>query len=392
MPAAAPDLADADPADGAERMRRRRRTTVPLAVATLLQLAIATAVAAHGAPTVAAGYAACALASAGAFVALRRHPGPRVVAVGVASLIGVLLIPTPPAALLPFALALVTAMVRGARAWAIAAAGAGLLLPVAQFVLSDNPLLVVRALGTALVLLVATGFGEARRVRLLRARDRVATEADRRRIATEQERVRIARELHDVLAHSLSSITVQAGVGLHLAAGRPEAATEALETIRGTSKDALAEVRSVLGVLRGDDDAPHRPGPDLDAVGLLVRDQTATGAVVRLRDELRPRPPAQVQQALFRIVQESLTNARRHAPGAAVDVGLVWQGDDAVATVRDSGVGAPQQPVAGNGILGMRERVQLLGGSLQVATHADGVAVTATIPSGPRAANPEDLP
>lgn len=114
--------------------------------------------------------------------------------------------------------------------------------------------------------------------------------------------------------------------------------------------------------------------------------------MVRLRDELRPRPRAQVQLALFRIVQESLTNARRHAPGAAVEVGLAWRGEDAVATVRDSGLVAPPQPVAGNGILGMQERVQLLGGSLQVAAHPDGVAVVAAIPAGPHLADLADLP
>lgn len=400
---------------GADRVHRRR-TAVLLTVATLLQLGIAAAVAAHGQPLtvhgqpgIGAGYAGCAIASAVAFIAVRRRPGPRVVAVGVVSLTGVLLVPFPPAALLPFGLAVVSAMVRGARVWALSSVAAALLLPVAEFALSSNPLLAVRSLGTALLLVIATVFGEGLRVRLLRARDRETAEVDRRRIAAEQERVRIARELHDVLAHSLSSITVQAGVGLHLAAGRPEAATQALETIRGTSRDALAEVRSVLGVLRGDDDAPRRPSPDLDAVGLLVRDEAATGTRVTLRDDLRPRPSAQVQLALYRIVQESLTNARRHAPGAAVDVDLAWHGDDAVATVRDSGTGTPTStsaptrtstrpaPVAGNGILGMRERAQLLGGSLQVTAHPHGIAVVARIPAvsapGP-APDPasEDLP
>ncbi len=367
---------------------------LPLGVATLLQLGVAAAVtlhgqqvATHGQPGLGAGYAGCAVASAVAFVVLRRHPGPRVVVVGVVSLTGVLLVPFPPTALLPFALAIVSAMVRGARVWALASVAAALLLPVAEFALSSNPLLAVRSLGTALLLVVATVFGEGMRVRLLRARDRETAEVDRRRIAAEQERVRIARELHDVLAHSLSSITVQAGVGLHLAAARPEAATQALETIRATSRDALAEVRSVLGVLRGDDDVPHRPTADLDAVGLLVRDEAATGTEVRLRDELQPRPPAQVQLALYRIVQESLTNARRHAPGASVDVELAWLGGDAVVTVRDRGTAtssAPTRsaPVAGNGILGMRERAQLLGGSLQVTAHPDGIAVVARIPGG----------
>lgn len=362
--------------------------TLPLLVATLLQLGVAVGLGWHGHQQVAAGYLACALASAAAFVLLRRRPGPRVVVVGVASLVGLLLVPVPPAAVLPFGLAVVAAMVRGARVWALACVAAALPVPVAEFVLSPDPLVAVRSLGTALLLVVVTGFGEGLRVRLLRIRDRRTAEADRRRIAAEQERVRIARELHDVLAHSLSSITVQAGVGLHLAEGRPSAATEALRTIRGTSRDALADVRSVLGILRGDEDAPHRPQPDLDAVDLLVRDEQAAGAVVRLHDELQPRPPAQVQLALFRIVQESLTNARRHAAGAAVEVELGWRGDEAVATVRDSGAAASARPVEGNGILGMRERAQLLGGSLHVTGHDHGVAVVARIPCPPTPADP----
>jgi len=212
-------------------------------------------------------------------------------------------------------------------------------------------------------------------------RDAAAARADRRRIAAEQERVRIARELHDVLAHSLSSITVQAGVGLHLAATRPEAATEALETIRSTSREALAEVRSVLGVLRGDERAPRRPEPDLDAVAALVEEARRSGARVGFTDGLRPRPAPRVQLALYRIVQESLTNARRHAPGAAVTIELARADRSAVARVRDTGPAeTPFEP--GNGILGMRERAELLGGTLEIRRDAGDTVVEARIPDG----------
>jgi signal transduction histidine kinase len=191
----------------------------------------------------------------------------------------------------------------------------------------------------------------------------------------------MARELHDVLAHSLSSITVQAGVGLHLAATRPEAATEALETIRATSKEALAEVRSVLGVLRGDEQAPRRPEPDLDAVEALVADARRTGGRIGLADDLVPRPRHPVQHAIYRIVQESLTNARRHAPGAAVDIELTWAGDTAVARIRDTGNGGTGPFEPGNGILGMRERAGLLGGTLEIRRDGAATVVEARIPA-----------
>jgi signal transduction histidine kinase len=212
-------------------------------------------------------------------------------------------------------------------------------------------------------------------------REAAAAAADRRRFAAEQERLRIARELHDVLAHSLSSITVQAGVGLHLAPTRPEAATEALETIRGTSKEALDEVRSVLGLLRGDDRAPVRPEPDLDQVAGLVEDVRRSGARVTLDDALQPRPDRGVQLALYRIVQEALTNARRHSPGAAVEIALRRDGADAVARVRDAGGAGPAfEP--GNGILGMTERAALLGGRLRVDLEDGWTVVEARIPVG----------
>jgi signal transduction histidine kinase len=372
-----------DPDDWPDRWRGpwSGRRPIPLFLVLALQGGLAAWTAVHGAALLALAYAGFAIAGDAVLLLLRRHPGPSVVLVGVASLAGLLLIPTPPFALLPFLFAVVAATVRGARGWAIGAAASALLLPVAQFVLTSDPILAVRSLGEALLLLAAVALGEGLRIRFLRMRDAAAARADRRRIAAEQERVRIARELHDVLAHSLSSITVQAGVGLHLAGTRPEAATEALETIRATSKEALAEVRSVLGVLRGDEQAPRRPEPDLDAVPDLVAEARRSGGRIGVDDRLAPRPGPRVQLALYRIVQESLTNARRHAPGAAVDIELAWAGDTAVARIRDTGSGGGPVPFEpGNGILGMRERAALLGGALEIRRDAGGTVVEARIP------------
>ncbi len=357
----------------------RRRLTLPV-VAVLVAEGVVALATLHRDPLTAAGYAACAAAGGAALVLLRRRPGPAVVIVGTTALLALLLVPLPPVALLPFLVAIVVATVRGARPWAIGAAAGALVLPSAEFVLTRDPLTAVRSLGEVILLLAADAAGEWARVRFLRMREAAAAAADRRRFAAEQERLRIARELHDVLAHSLSSITVQAGVGLHLAASRPEAATEALETIRGTSKEALNEVRAVLGLLRGDEQAPVRPEPDLDQVAALVADIRRSGAHVSLEDALQPRPDRPVQLALYRIVQESLTNARRHAPGTALEVALRREGGDVIARVRNTGGTAEIQP--GNGILGMTERAALLGGTLRVAAEDGWTVVEARIPDG----------
>ncbi|MDH2443706.1 sensor histidine kinase [Amnibacterium sp. CER49] len=359
----------------------RRRFTWPLAPALLLQAGAAGWTASHGAPGRAVAYLACALLGTAALLVLgRRAPGPAVVVAGTTSIAGLLLVPVPPFALLPFLVGVVAAAAQGARWWALAAAGGALLLPVLQLVLTTDPLAAVRALGEVLLLVVAVGIGEGVRARVARGRERAAAESARRRIVAEQERVRIARELHDVLAHSLSSITVQAGVGLHLARARPEAAVEALEAIRGASREALDEVRAALAVLRGDEDAPRRPEPGLAALPALVTESVAAGERVTLDDRLEPRPPQPVQLALFRIVQESVTNARRHAPGTAVAVELCREGDAAVARIRTSGGVRPAPIAEGNGITGMRERAALLGGTLDLDPAPDGLLVEARLP------------
>ncbi len=326
------------------------------------------------------GLAAAVVASGGLLLS-RRAPGPCVVLVGAASMVGLVLIEGPPVSLIPFLFAVVSGTVRGARAWVLATVGAMLVLPVWWFVVASDPFRAVRSLATVVVLLMAAAAGEWLRVARLRMVDRRAVWAERNRAIAEEERVRIARELHDVLAHSLSSITVQAGVGLHLADTRPSAAVEALTGIRATSKQALDEVRSVLGVLRPDEHAPTRPTQNLDDLPALVTEASGLGIAARLDDRLQPRPPDAVQLALYRIVQESLTNAGRHAPGSTVVVTLTNDGETVVATIRDRGGAAgPPTTGSGRGIEGMRERAALLGGTLAVDRHDDGIEVVARLP------------
>ncbi|CAN5296705.1 hypothetical protein BH09ACT5_BH09ACT5_22020 [soil metagenome] len=201
------------------------------------------------------------------------------------------------------------------------------------------------------------------------------------------ERVRIARELHDVLAHSLSQINVQASVGLHLMDKQPARASEALASIKETSKTALDEVRSVLGVLRAeggqDPSAPLVPEPDLSRLPGLAASVTSQGVEVALRNDVADAPKA-VQLAVYRIVQESLTNVVRHAGATHAAVVIAQEGDDYVVTVDDDGSGPHAHAdgtTGGRGLLGMHERAELLGGTLTTgASPLGGFRVTARIP------------
>jgi signal transduction histidine kinase len=369
----------------AGRPRRRHRTAVALLVSAVLVAVTAVAVGVRVDPLHGVVYGLLGLASALAVLLLRRRAvGPAAAVAGVLSMSAAIVQPVPPFALFPFAVGVALAMRAGAVVWAVASVGVAYAAAVAFVFLSDDPQAASRGFGTMVVLLVALGAGAFLRTRTARREEEARRQQDRQRTAIEEERLRIARELHDVLAHSLSSISVQAGVGLHLAAQRPEAATEALETIRTASRDALQEVRGVLGILRGDESPPLTPGPDLDAVRALVDETRRTGARIDLDDRLLPRPSTAVQLAVYRVVQEALTNARRHAPGAAVTIALTRDAGSVVAAVRDRLPGShPAPPVAGNGITGMRERAAALGGSLDTLVHDDGLEVVLTVPEVP---------
>jgi len=213
-------------------------------------------------------------------------------------------------------------------------------------------------------------------------------EEARRRVA--EERVRIARDLHDSVAHSMASISVQAGVGAHVLDERPEDARAALLAIRRASRDALAELRATLGMLRSSEAAPREPAAGLDRLPSLVESARAAGLPVEvvIEGDARPLPPA-VDAAAFRIVQESLTNVIRHAGPARATV-AVRHGDGGVEVdVTDDGRGATGgdgDPDAaggggGHGLAGMRERVAHLGGELDAgARRSGGYRVRARFP------------
>lgn len=368
-----------------ERMRgpsKRLRLWVPVLLSALVQIPASIWLVKTAQPVLWVAVATIGLAVLGpvALIAARRFPGP-VVAVVAAAAVGELLVGVnggpPPIAL---AFALVGAIVRGARIWAWVSLAVGWAVALILGLLSPpdawNP---PRIVGTTLGLLLVMGIGEGIRSRRERIRDYRAAAARRRLTAAEEERMRIARELHDVLAHSLSQINVQAGVGLHLADTQPEKAVEALSAIKQSSKAALDDVRAVLGVLRADgDDAPLAPQAGIAAIADLVGRTAIPGAVVEFHDELADHDmPAPIGAAAYRIVQEALTNVTRHGVGVTrVDV-LLTSDSGLVVEVSDDGTVGEIEP--GRGLLGMRERVELLGGRFDVRSDA-GFTVRAEFP------------
>jgi signal transduction histidine kinase len=225
--------------------------------------------------------------------------------------------------------------------------------------------------------------GRARRERLTQARAALA-EAERRRGS--EERLRIAQELHDVLGHHVSLINVQAGVALYLMDDDPEQARSALTAIKQSSRDLLKEMRSTLGVLRAvDEPPPHHPVPGLAQLDALVADTEAAGLPVELetRGAKRDLPPS-VDLAAYRIVQEALTNTRRHAGPARAHILLDFDESGLTVQVDDDGRGAAAAPPdgGGNGLPGMRERATALGGTITTGPRdGGGYRVRATLPA-----------
>ena len=441
-----------------------------------------------------------------ALIFARRFPGPVVAITVAAACADLVFTPGSGAPYIAVAFAIVSAMVRGARIWALVSVSTGWVLALIGSVLMGVAWHPARVILTTVGVVIVLIIGESIRTR----HDRVAAFQDeyrrRRDDVAQAERERIARELHDVLAHSLSQINVQAGVGLHLIDDHPEKAAEALASIKSTSKTALDEVRGVLGFLRSaspsrpessnapeapirpdalirsatspdsratslnssatsphnparnphnprnperpvdpadrilrryeqeTDPAPLTPQADLTRLPSLIESISSDDLEVTLVNRLTSDPPPGVQLALYRITQESLTNVTRHAHATRVRVTLDERADDYQLSVIDDGSAdssrpdssaahpraadgsspdaraavfendmiSPGVPVArastsprpaalarvfdsGNGLLGMTERAELLGGHLEAGPVASGgFAVVATVPRRPR--------
>jgi signal transduction histidine kinase len=237
--------------------------------------------------------------------------------------------------------------------------------------------------------------GELIRMRAQRAAAAARTRAEEERRQASEERLRMARELHDVLAHNISMINVQAGVALHLIDQDPEQARTALAAIKEASKEALTEMRSVIGVLRSQgESAPRSPTAGLARLEELLGRARSAGLRVdaEIVGERRPLP-AGTDLAAFRIVQESLTNVTRHAgPGPVTARVRIAYGEREVAVqVEDDGQGVSllDDHPGGSGINGMRERAAALGGSFSAGPRpGGGFRVSASLPvdeePGPR--------
>ena len=234
------------------------------------------------------------------------------------------------------------------------------------------------------LLAIALGMGEVTSAH----RDTAAVAA---RHAQDMERARLARELHDVVAHQLSAIAVQAGAARLAAAGDPQAAVAAIAAIEGQARDGLTELNQLVRELRpATDTGPDTPPqPRLGDIPGLIKRAAEAGmrAELRVDGEPRPLPPA-VELAGYRVVQEGLTNAIRYAAGAAATVRLAYRDDGIMVEVTDDGPGAAAAAVAirggGAGLAGLRERARLLGGQLEAGTAAErGFAVRAFLPGPP---------
>ena len=252
-------------------------------------------------------------------------------------------------------------------------------------------------LPSIVIFILAVALGEVVRGRRALAAEtarRLALAAEEQRSAAArllaEERLRIARELHDTVAHSMATITVQAGSALHVLSTRQDdPVREVLVTIRDTSKSALGEMRAVLGQLRDDSHGGEVTASPLglDRLADLRAAVTAAGSpvTVSVEGEQEPLPPA-VDHAAYRILQESLTNVLRHAAsGTPAEVRLRYAPDTVTITVANDGCaagGGPAEPAEpGNGIRGMRERAAVAGGSLEAGPRpGGGFLVTATLP------------
>ncbi|MGC5396394.1 sensor histidine kinase [Streptomyces sp. DT20] len=244
----------------------------------------------------------------------------------------------------------------------------------------------VAVLVAAVVVGVALRGRQVARTELVAQEERTAHERGRRTLL--EERNRIARELHDVVAHHMSVISIQAQVAPHLVEHPSDELKENLAGIRANAVDALTELRRVLGVLRSEDalsaEARHSPQPTLDRLPELL--DNVRGAGLRVTDELtgtpRPIPPG-VDLSAFRIVQESLSNAMRHAPGTAVHVGIAYRPGCLAVRITNTAPDDPAPPPRdiGHGLLGMRERTAMLGGDFtNGATPEGGYEVVAILP------------
>jgi signal transduction histidine kinase len=356
-------------------LMRWRPSVVDIGIAALLLGFMLVETIANAALHPKALFIAAAVASAGALLWRRRAPLAVVVLVTAAQL-PVLLLASSAQLFFSFLLAVVGVFAQGA--YATTARGyLGLAFLIAVFVVSgltdgtdhsagDFAYVVVLFIGTfALGRLMRRTSGRAdllaaRTVELEVERDERAHEA------VAEERARIARELHDVIAHSVSVMVIQAGAAEQLLDSSPARARAPLVAIQDTGRQAVAELGRLLGMLRAADEYESLdPQPRLKSLGALIEDVRATGLLVTSATRGVPRDlPPGLELAAYRVVQEALTNTRKHAGATAATITLAYEPDALCVEIIDDGGNAPNAAGGGHGLVGMRERVALYGGSL----------------------------
>ncbi len=284
------------------------------------------------------------------------------------------------------------------REWGTAVAVITVLL-LAVTLFNREDLSVGDLAGNVAIFGIAAVFGDSVRTRRaytrqleLRAADLERNQEAEAQRAVAEERLRIARELHDVVAHAMSVVAVQSGVGAHVIDSDPAEAKRILENVKVSSRAALNEMRRLLGVLREEDGARGTltPAAGLESVNELAEGLRRAGVPVSVRVEgVRPAVPPGLDLTAYRIVQEALTNVLKHAGPATVAVTIDYHPDSVCIDVADNGRGASTAPADGqsgdgHGLLGMRERVAVFGGRLDAGSRAGGgFRVTATLPFEP---------
>ncbi len=318
---------------------------------------------------------------AGALWWRRRHPVAVLAVIIAAALAWWLAVPSrePGSPALAFAVYAVSVYDNSrVRLWvagiAIALIGAAIaLLILGYFPISRN---LLPAGASSLVAWVVGDYMRSRRQFFL---DVVARHRQEREQATEDERLRIARELHDVVAHKVSLIAIHAGA----ARVSGSSGNEALATIEQGARETLAELNKLLGVLRKTPATPElAPQPTLDAVDTLLKPAREAGlqATLKVTGEKRELPEA-LDLSAYRIVQEAITNALKHANASRIEVTVDYAPDALALTISDNGTGATIEPSTGHGLIGMRERVELFGGDLTTGSSSlGGFNVRATLP------------
>lgn len=222
--------------------------------------------------------------------------------------------------------------------------------------------------------------GDRRRFVQARVADQVEHARREHELVVAEERARIARELHDSAGHALNTILVQAGAARVLRERDAERSAQAVATIEDLARETIEEIDRIVGLLREDREMDRSPLPGLDQLPALVERQRAGGLDVTLTIDGRQTPPAPVSRAVYRIAQESLTNASRHGDGAAA-VALELRPDALTITVANRvKADAEPRPGGGRGIAGMRERAKLLGGSLDAGRSGSRFELRARLP------------